>query len=108
MAILLVLVPWLSSLGLRRPALAFLFYSIVSNSHFEAALRDQVFANHVEQRFSFDIFGVAAGEHSFGAEVRRPTELGYPLRDLIGMSLFLIGVFKKFLRNGLRVPFAMQ
>jgi len=38
MAVLLVLVPWLSSLGLRRPALAFLFYSIVSNSHFEAGL----------------------------------------------------------------------
>jgi hypothetical protein len=29
--------------------------------------------------------------------------LDYSLRDLIGVSLFLLGVFKKLLRNRLRV-----
>ena len=38
-----------------------------------------------------------------GLKFGAPSELGYSLRDLIGVSLLLIGVFKKFLRHRLRV-----
>ena len=57
------------------------------------ALRDEIFLDHVRERFAFDVLGVTAHQQSLGIEIRFALELNYSLRDLIGMTLFVVSVF---------------
>jgi len=66
-------------------------------------LCDKVLANHINEGIALDIFGVAAIEDADRTEVRLAAELGNSFCDLVGMRLFLAGMFEEFLRHALGV-----
>ena len=63
--------------------------------------RHEVFLDHAHQRIALDILGVAAAYQTLRGEIGRPTQLHDALRDLVGMSQFLVRMVEKLLRHAL-------
>src|SRR5437773_5272612 len=65
-------------------------------------LGDQVFADHVDERRALDIFRMCARSKICWIQIRLAAELHNPLRDAVGMILFLRSVLLELLLHRVR------
>src|SRR6266851_3907088 len=65
------------------------------------ALGDEVFLDHVDERYALGVLRVAARDQPGGVEVGRAAELADALGDHIGVPLFLDGVLHELVGHGL-------
>src|SRR5882724_2774515 len=59
------------------------------------AFGDQIFFDHIRQRFALNVFSVTARQQALRAKIWLAAKLHDSLGDLIGMALFVVGVLQK-------------
>lgn len=62
-------------------------------------LCDEILFNHLDEAAPLDIFRMTPTQQTIGRQIRFTAQLDNPLRDLIGMELFFVGMLQKLLGN---------